>query len=205
METHPLTWVWAICLGVSLHETCQHPGLQSPGTLLVSALLLALILMHFIPSSTQMCCPVSFLPKPTAVIKASWPLFCLHVPHHPLHSCGWKGENTIRKDLPPAAESKLSVEPLLSHLKEDGSNCQWYTKYLKGCNDLGQSEKWIPARVVQRQDQVRASSSLSQCHCLLQVDCKRIWIWLLPIYTHAVKVTQIRFPQQKYFVEMVPT
>ena len=79
---------------LTARNICQRSALQSLGTPLISALPLALILMHFIPSSTQMCCPASFLPQSTVLIKVSWPLFCLHVPHHPLHLCVDERERT---------------------------------------------------------------------------------------------------------------
>lgn len=144
----------------------QHSGLQSPATPFISAFLLALILpLHrcaVLPSSFHSS---MLLLKPADHSSVS---ICPIM----LFTCVWmKWGEQSQKDLPPAAESKLSVGPLLSHLKEDASKCQWYPNYLKGWKDLEQ-EKWIQKRVLQRQEEVWASSSLSWSCLLPQVACK---------------------------------
>lgn len=104
---HPLTWVWATDLGVSL--PWRHASLRSLGAPLISVLLLTIILKHFLNSSRQMCCPASWLPQLTAVIKVSWTLFLSPcAPSSSSLECGWKREKRISWKLAECGFSSLT-------------------------------------------------------------------------------------------------
>lgn len=155
-----------IAAGLSVNNmprslTAQCSGLQSPGISLISALLLVLILMHFIPSSTQMCCPASLFPFPTVVIKASQlatlqspcPLSCSSL------VCRWKKENRIRKIYHQQLKANWAWD-LFSHFLKtmqanaNGIQSTWRagktwsstrSGFQKGwCKDKGKSER-LPA------------------------------------------------------------
>lgn len=101
------------------------PVLGSLGAPLISALLLALVLKHFlIPLLRYAVLPRDFHSS-LLLLKSAGHSSYLHVPHHPL--CLLVDE----RGRIGSAKNWLSVGPLLLHLKEDASKCQWCPKYLK--------------------------------------------------------------------------
>lgn len=152
-------------IGVSPHEIY---GLQFPGTHLISACSLSypLYSILFLPLPRCAAFPQS-LHRPLLLLK---PADHSSGPRHPLHFCV---DERVRIRIRKIYHQQLKaswVWDLFSHiLKRLWANAN-RSKIIEGLERLK-----VQTRVLERQDEVRASPSLSQSHILLQVVCRRIW------------------------------